>query len=100
MEGSITRKVLLEGSMVTRDPSYPQHSLLRGGTERDEKRGRKWQFLSTHMARKTFVTLSLERGMRPEVLLSFTGHRSFKTMKRYIAHTEKLKKEEMDRVWG
>lgn len=70
------------------------------GTEPDEKRGPKWQFLSTHMARKTFVTLSLERGMRPEVLMSFTGHRSFKTMKRYIAHTEKSRKEEMDRVWG
>ncbi len=55
---------------------------------------------ASHMARKTFVTLSLERGMRPEVLMSFTGHRSFKTMKRYIAHTEKSRKEEMERVWG
>lgn len=70
------------------------------GTRKEEMRGPKWQFLSTHMARKTFVTLSLERGMRPEVLMSFTGHRSFKTMKRYIAHTEKSRKEEMERVWG
>ena len=38
--------------------------------------------------------------MRPEVLMSFTGHRSFKTMKRYIAHTEKSKREEKERVWG
>lgn len=38
--------------------------------------------------------------MRPEVLMSFAGHRSFKTMKCYIAHTEKSRKEEMERVWG
>lgn len=58
------------------------------------------QFRFTRMARKAFVTLLLACGVRPEGLMSFTGHRSFKTMKRYIAHTEKSRKEEMDRVWG
>jgi integrase len=70
------------------------------GAKRIEDRGPKWQFLTSHVARKSFVTISLERGMRPEVVMSFTGHRSFKTMKKYIALTEKGRKEEVEKVWG
>ncbi len=32
--------------------------------------------------------------------MSFTGHKSFKTMKKYIALTEKGRKEDVERVWG
>lgn len=70
------------------------------GAKRIDDRGPKWQFLSTHVARRTFVTISLERGMRPEVVMSFTGHRSFKTMKKYIALTENNRAEAMHIVWG
>ena len=70
------------------------------GAKRVEDRGPKWQFLSSHVARRTFVTISLERGMRPEVVMSFTGHRSFKTMKKYIAITEQSKQDAMENVWG
>lgn len=70
------------------------------GATRVEERGPKWQFLSSHVARRTFVTLSLERGMRPELLMSLTGHRSFKTMKKYIALTENSRAEAMQTVWG
>jgi integrase len=70
------------------------------GAKRIEDRGPKWQFLTSHVARKSFVTISLERGMRPEVVMSFTGHRSFKTMKKYIALTDQAKREEMAKVWG
>lgn len=38
--------------------------------------------------------------LRPEVVMSFTGHRSFKTMKKYIALTENIRAEAMHRVWG
>jgi integrase len=69
------------------------------GAKRNDDCGPKWQFMTSHTARRTFVTLSLERGMRPEVLMTLTGHRSFKTMKRYIAHTERSRQEEMERVW-
>lgn len=70
------------------------------GAKRVEERGPKWQFLSSHVARRTFVTISLERGMRPEVVMSVTGHRSFKTMKKYIALTDQSKSEAMENVWG
>ena len=70
------------------------------GAKRIENRGPKWQFLSSHVAHRTFLTISLERGMRPEVVMSITGHRSFKTMKKYIALTEQTRSEAMENVWG
>lgn len=70
------------------------------GAKRNEIRGPKWEHLTSHVARRTFVTLSLEAGMRPDVIMSITGHRSFKTMKKYIAITEQSKKDAMENVWG
>lgn len=32
--------------------------------------------------------------------MSITGHRSFMTMKKYIAITEQSKKDAMENVWG
>lgn len=70
------------------------------GAKRVEDRGPKWQFLSSHVARRIFVTISLERGMRPEVVMSITGHRSFKTMKKYIALTEQSRREALEAAWN
>jgi integrase len=38
--------------------------------------------LGCHMGRRTFVTLSLERGLRPETIMKVTGHRSWKPFQR------------------
>jgi integrase len=78
----------------------PVHIVRYQGAKLIEKRGPKWQFLSSHIARKTFVTISLERGMRAEVVMSFTGHRNFKTLKRYIALTQQARGEAIESVWG
>lgn len=78
----------------------PVRMIRYKGAERIEERGPKWQFLTTHVARRTFVTLSLERGMRSDILMSFTGHKSHKTLKRYIALTDKSRQEAMEKVWG
>jgi len=59
----------------------------------------KYNFITTHTARRTFVTLSLEKGMRAETLMQITGHKSFKTLKKYIKITDKVKSLEMDKVW-
>src|ERR1043165_9790080 len=60
----------------------------------------KYEFISTHTARRTFVTLSLEKGMRPETVMSITGHKDYKTLKRYIEITSKVKEMEMKKVWN
>jgi site-specific recombinase XerD len=54
-----------------------------------------------HTARRTFVTLSLEKGMRPEVVQSITGHEDYKTMKKYMGMNNKMNfKEFFDKVNG
>jgi integrase len=60
----------------------------------------KHKFLSAHTGRRTFVTLSLELGMRPEIVMSITGHKDYKTFKRYIKLTSKAKMQEMQQVWN
>ena len=70
------------------------------GTKRIEIEKSKYDFISTHTARRTFVTLSLEKGMRPETVMEITGHKDYKTMKKYLKITSKVKTDEMNKVWG
>lgn len=70
------------------------------GPERIETQKMKWEVIGTHTARRTFVTLSLEKGMRPETVMEITGHHDYKTMKKYIKITLKVKKNEMISVWN
>ncbi|SDX68050.1 site-specific integrase [Hymenobacter psychrophilus] len=44
----------------------------------------KWQLVCTHTARRTFVTLALQGGMRPEVVMRITGHKNIKTLFSYL----------------
>lgn len=59
----------------------------------------KHEFITTHTARRTFVTLSLEKGMRPETVMEITGHKDYKTFKKYIKLTSKVKTVEMRQIW-
>ncbi len=69
------------------------------GAERIETVKPKWEYIATHTARRTFITLSLEQGMRPETLMEITGHADFKMLKKYIKITDKVKKTEMRKAW-
>lgn len=69
------------------------------GNERLEYVKPKYEFVSTHTARRTFVTLSLEQGMRPEIVMQITAHKDYKTFKKYIKITDKVKEVEMLRIW-
>lgn len=60
----------------------------------------KWQRLSIHVGRKTFVTISLEKGMPIHEVMAFTTHSTYKVIKRYIDVTGKRKRETMANVWG
>ncbi|MBI4929433.1 MAG: site-specific integrase [Bacteroidetes bacterium] len=70
------------------------------GVEEIQIRKPKHEFLSSHTARRTFVTLSLEKGMRPETVMSITGHKEYATFKKYIKITSKVKLVEMKRIWN
>ena len=70
------------------------------GVEKVEFIEPKYKFLGTHTARRTFVTLCLEKGMRPETVMSITGHKDYKTFKKYIKLTDKVKLVEMNNIWN
>lgn len=70
------------------------------GVEEIQVKKPKYEFIGTHTARRTFVTLSLEKGMRPEVVMSITGHKEYNTFKKYIKLTSKVKNMDMKRIWN
>ena len=47
--------------------------------------------IGTHAARRTFVVHALEEGMSPQIVMTFTGHADYDTMKPYIALTDKTR---------
>lgn len=70
------------------------------GNKKEEYFEEKYKLISTHTARRSFVTLSLEKGMRPEMVMEITGHKDYKTLKRYIKITTKVKEHEMKKIWN
>jgi integrase len=59
----------------------------------------KHKFLSTHTARRTFITLSLEKGVRPETLMRITGHRSLRSFQKYIKIIDTVVADELSKAW-
>lgn len=57
------------------------------------------KLIGTHTARRTFITLSLEKGMRPEVVMSISGHKDYKSFKKYIKLSQRVKHDEMQNAW-
>jgi len=78
----------------------PTRNIQYRGSQRIETVKPKYEYLSTHTGRRTFVTLSLEAGARPEIVMEITGHKSYKTFKKYIKITERVVEKEMQRIWG
>ena len=60
----------------------------------------KFEMLTTHTARRTFITLALEKGMRPEVVMRITGHTKLSTLQRYISITDNVLEREMRDAFG
>lgn len=56
----------------------------------------KWEMMTTHVGRKTFVCLALSSGIPPQVVMKWTGHSDYKAMKPYIDIAEKTKSDAMD----
>lgn len=60
----------------------------------------KWQRLTCHTGRRTFATLALEQGLRPELVMKITGHKNWASFKRYVNITADVVSKEFHRVYG
>ncbi|MFZ1292306.1 MAG: tyrosine-type recombinase/integrase [Melioribacteraceae bacterium] len=70
------------------------------GNKRKETLHKKYEIVGSHTARRTFISLSLEKGMKPDVIMAITGHKSYKMMQKYLKIAGTQKRDEMDKVWG
>ena len=69
------------------------------GQRRVDKTVSKYQLITSHTARKTFVTNSLVLGMKEMVVRNITGHKKEESFRRYVKIAEDLKRSEMDNTW-
>ena len=44
----------------------------------------KYDLISSHTGRRTYISINLEKGIRPDTLMKTTGHRSYETMLVYV----------------
>ena len=65
------------------------------GSERYEVSKAKWELVSSHCGRRTFVCNSLAMGITPETVMKWTGHSSYKSMKPYIDVADDVKRAAM-----
>jgi integrase len=69
------------------------------GAKRTENTFPKWKLITSHTARKTFVTNSLILGMKEMVLKNISGHRKEENFKRYVKIADNFKKSEIANTW-
>ncbi len=65
------------------------------GANKQVIRMKKYDCISSHTARRTFVCNSLSLGIPPNVVMKWTGHKNYKSMNPYIDVTSKATQESM-----
>jgi len=70
------------------------------GNKRIEENKKKYEVIGTHTARRTFITLSLRKGMQPEVIMKITGHKSYRMFQKYLKIADDHTRKEMFEAWG
>jgi integrase len=70
------------------------------GTKKLEVVKPKHELIGTHTARRTFITQSLLRGMKAEIVMKITGHKNFRSFKKYINITSRDVQNEIEKAWN
>ena len=63
------------------------------------KKFQKYELITSHVARKTFITNGLILGMNERVLRNITNSKDEKSFRRYVKIEEVQKRKEMD-IWN
>ena len=78
----------------------PTERVRFAGAERRKELKPKHEFITFHTGRRTFVTLALEAGLRPDVVMKITGHEDLKSFKRYVNVSRETVLDEFANVYG
>jgi len=68
------------------------------GNERKDEIKKKWELVGTHTGRRTFIVNALSRGISPSVVMKWTGHSDYASMKPYIDIVDSIKAKEMTKM--
>ena len=60
----------------------------------------KYELVTTHTARRTFITLSIEREIPEELIREMTGQKTYKEFKKYSKLTDTAKTIAMNKAWS
>lgn len=71
----------------------------KGNIRKDEIHP-KWELVGTHTGRRTFIVNALSLGIPPNVVMKWTGHNDYKSMKPYIDIVDSIKAESMAKLNG
>lgn len=72
-----------------------RETYYKGNTRKDDYFP-KYELMGTHTGRRTFICNALLLGIPANVIMKWTGHRSYKSMQVYIDVTDEEKKKKMD----
>ena len=70
------------------------------GNEKKVNYMRKYEMVSSHTARRTFITLSSERGMPDHIIMKITGIRDPKTLIKYKKTSQQAVTDFANKIWG
>jgi len=71
------------------------------GNQRIEENFKKFEVISCHTSRKTFVSISLLNGLGIEYIASISGHQNLRTLRgHYLGLSEKARREAINNAWG
>lgn len=73
----------------------PVHETYYVGAKRIDTVTPKYELLSTHAGRRTFICYALSIGIPIQIVMKWTGHSDYKSMKPYIDVINELKANEM-----
>lgn len=69
----------------------------KGNLRIDEVK-KKYELVGTHTGRRTFIVNSLSLGIAPSIVMKWTGHADYKSMRPYIDIVDAIKAAEMEKL--
>lgn len=78
----------------------PIEKVREYGTKSKAEMFKKYELMSIHMGRRTFATLSLEKGIASQDVMAITGHTTYASFKRYVNVSNEHKHAVMAKAWG
>ncbi|MDQ2178806.1 phage integrase SAM-like domain-containing protein [Marinifilum sp. D714] len=74
--------------------------IIYSGTKKEIVYNLKYKMISSHTARRTFITLSSEKGMPDHIIMKITGIKDPKTLIKYKKTSQKSVVDSMQKYWG